>query len=107
MRPLTTYLRSLDPLLPRQVWLVEAGGVVNSLGNRIVFPFIVIYLHNVRGISFAAAGFPPSAGPSGALRSGFWAPTIVDPFRARQTSPSSRSTPGASPPSSSPPLRGP
>ena len=53
-----TYFRSLDPLLPRQVWLVEAGGVVNSLGNGIVFPFIVIYLHNVRGISFAAAGLP-------------------------------------------------
>ena len=30
--------------------------MVNSLGNGVVFPFIVIYLHNVRGISFAAAG---------------------------------------------------
>ena len=68
MRPLATYLRSLDPMLPRQVWLVEAGGVVNSLGNGIVFPFIVIYLHNVRGISFAAAGLALSAGaPSSRL----------------------------------------
>ena len=51
MRTLAAYLRGLDPHLPRMVWLVQAGGVVNSLGNGIVFPFAVIYLHNVRGIS--------------------------------------------------------
>ena len=39
----------LDPHLPRAVWLVQAGGVVNALGNGIVFPFAIIYLHNVRG----------------------------------------------------------
>src|SRR4029079_11930533 len=80
MRPVATYIRSLDPLLPRQVWLVEAGGVVNSLGNGIFFPFIVIYLHNVRGISFAAAGLALSAGAVGALAAGFGAGTIVDRF---------------------------
>jgi predicted MFS family arabinose efflux permease len=85
MRSLATYLRSLDPLLPRQVWLVEAGGVVNSLGNGIVFPFIVIYLHNVRGISFAAAGLALSAGAVGALAAGFGAGTIVDRFGGRNT----------------------
>src|SRR5512133_71838 len=85
MRPLATYIRSLDPLLPRQVWLVEAGGVVNSLGNGIVFPFIVIYLHNVRGISFAAAGLALSAGAVGALAAGFGAGTIVDRFGGRNT----------------------
>ena len=85
MRPLATYLRSLDPMLPRQVWLVEAGGVVNSLGNGIVFPFIVIYLHNVRGISFAAAGLALSAGAVGALAAGFGAGTIVDRFGGRNT----------------------
>ena len=53
---MVAYLRRLDPNLPRQVWLVQAGGVVNSLGNGIVLPFVVIYLHNVRGISFAEAG---------------------------------------------------
>src|SRR6266487_931437 len=85
MRPLATYFRSLDPMLPRQVWLVEAGGVVNSLGNGIVFPFIVIYLHNVRGISFAAAGLALSAGAVGALAAGFGAGTIVDRFGGRNT----------------------
>ena len=85
MRALATYLRSLDPLLPRQVWLVEGGGVVNSLGNGIVFPFIVIYLHNVRGISFAAAGLALSAGAVAALAAGFGAGTIVDRFGGRNT----------------------
>jgi predicted MFS family arabinose efflux permease len=85
MRPLATYLRSLDPMLPRQVWLVEAGGVVNSLGNGIVFPFIVIYLHNVRAISFAAAGLALSAGAVGALAAGFGAGNLVDRFGGRNT----------------------
>src|SRR4029453_13475873 len=60
-------LRRLDPHLPRQVWLVQIGGVVNALGNGIVFPFIVIYLHNVRGISFADAGFALAIGGAAAL----------------------------------------
>src|SRR5213080_1724072 len=85
MRAPATYLRSLDPRLPRQVWLVQAGGVVNSLGNGIVFPFIVIYLHNVRGISFAAAGLALSSGAVAALAAGFSAGTIVDRFGGRNT----------------------
>src|SRR5204863_170827 len=85
MRAPATYLRSLDPRLPRQVWLVQAGGVVNSLGNGIVFPFIVIYLHNVRGISFAAAGLALAAGAVAALAAGLGAGTFVDRFGGRNT----------------------
>jgi MFS family permease len=36
--------------------LLETGGVANSLGNGIVIPFLVIYLHDVRGIGFETAG---------------------------------------------------
>jgi MFS family permease len=50
------YLRSIDPRLPRSVWTMEAGGLVNAFGNGITFPFLVIYLHNVRGISLGTAG---------------------------------------------------
>src|SRR3954462_9772799 len=80
-----SYLRSLDPMLPRQVWLGQIRGVVNSLGNGIVFPFIVIYLHNVRGISFAAAGLALSAGAVAALAAGFSAGTVVDRAGGRNT----------------------
>src|SRR3954454_16427422 len=79
------YLRSLDPMLPRQVWLVQIGGVVNSCGNGIVFPFVVIYLHNVRGISFAAAGLALSGGAVAALVAGFAAGTLVDRVGGRNT----------------------
>src|SRR6266576_2995646 len=85
MRTPATYLRSLDPKLPRPVWLVQTGGVVNSLGNGIVFPFIVIYLHNVRGISFAAAGLALAAGAVAALAAGFSAGAIVDRVGGRNT----------------------
>ena len=80
-----SYLRRLDPHLPRQVWLVQAGGVVNSLGNGIVLPFVVIYLHNVRGISFAEAGLALAFGGAAALASGWAAGPIVDRVGGRNT----------------------
>jgi predicted MFS family arabinose efflux permease len=49
-------MRSIDPRLPRSVWTLEAGGLVNAFGNGITFPFLVIYLHNVRGFSLGTAG---------------------------------------------------
>ncbi len=56
MNAVTAYLRSLRPQLPRPVWLLEAGGVANSLGNGIVIPFLIIYLHGVRHLSRAESG---------------------------------------------------
>ena len=85
MQALTGYVRGLDPHLPRAVWLVQAGGVVNSLGNGIVFPFAVIYLHNVRGISFADAGLALAIGGAAALAAGLVAGTLVDRVGGRNT----------------------
>jgi MFS family permease len=79
------YLHRLDPHLPRQVWLVQVGGVVNSLGNGIVLPFIVIYLHNVRGISFAQAGLALAIGAVAALAVGLVAGSTVDRIGGRNT----------------------
>ena len=36
--------------------MLEAGGVANSLGNGIVIPFLVIYLHEVRHIGLGTSG---------------------------------------------------
>ena len=67
MRPVAAYLRSLDPRLPRPVYVLELGALVNAFGNGVVLPFLLIYLHNVRGIPFGLAG---TAEPcSGRLRS--------------------------------------
>jgi predicted MFS family arabinose efflux permease len=85
VRSLAAYLRGLDPHLPRTVWLVQAGGVVNALGNGVVIPFIVIYLHNVRGISFAEAGLALSFAGVTALVAGFAAGPTVDRIGGRNT----------------------
>src|SRR3954462_1247764 len=85
MRTLATYVRGLDPQLPRTVWLIQVGGLVNALGNGIVFPFAVIYLHNVRGISFAQAGLALAIGGAAALVAGLGAGTLVDRIGGRNT----------------------
>lgn len=56
LNAVNAYLRSLKPQLPRPVWLLEAGGVANSLGNGIVIPFLVIYLNQVRHFGLGASG---------------------------------------------------
>jgi MFS family permease len=53
---LGAYLRSLRPGLSRPVWTLEGAVLVNSVGTGMVLPFVMIYLHNVRGIGLATAG---------------------------------------------------
>jgi MFS family permease len=55
-RRVRDYLRSLDPRLSRQLWTLLSGSFFNAFGNGVVFPFLLIYLHNVRGISLGTAG---------------------------------------------------
>ncbi len=49
-------LRTYFPPLPRSVATLQVGGLVNAFGNGVVYPFLFIYLHNVRGIGLAVAG---------------------------------------------------
>src|SRR5205085_7881471 len=62
---LRALVRSLDPRLPRSVWTIEAGMLVNSFGTGMLMPFVLIYLHDVRGFSLATAGLV--AGTFGAV----------------------------------------
>jgi MFS family permease len=78
MRPLGAYLRSLDPRLPREVYVLELGALVNAFGNGVVLPFLLIYLHNVRGISFGLAGLAAAVQSAAALASGFLGGTLSD-----------------------------
>ncbi len=82
MRPPVAYLRSLNPQLPRAVWLLQAGGLANMFGNGLVVPFLIIYLHNVRGVSLGVAGLVAASNAAVALVSGPSAalsPTGSDP----------------------------
>jgi MFS family permease len=78
MRPLGAYLRSLDPRLPREVYVLELGALVNAFGNGVVLPFLLIYLHDVRGIPFGLAGSAAGVQSAAALASGFLGGTLSD-----------------------------
>ncbi|MGZ8739611.1 MAG: MFS transporter [Gaiellaceae bacterium] len=72
------YLRSLNPQLPRDVWILQAGGLANMFGNGVIGPFLIIYLHNVRGISLGVAGLIVATGAAAALLAGFVAGALAD-----------------------------
>ena len=83
MRVLGSYFRSLAPDLPRTVWVLQTGGLLNSFGNGVVFPFLIIYLHNVRGIALGLAGLIAAANSAAALVTGFVAGSLSDRLGAR------------------------
>jgi MFS family permease len=62
---LASLLFPFDPRLPRAVWVLEAGMLANSLGTGLLMPFVLIYLHDVKGFPLATAGFV--AGTFGAV----------------------------------------
>ena len=72
------YLRSLNPQLPRDVWILQAGGLANMFGNGVIGPFLIIYLHNVRGISLGVAGLIVASNSAAALCSVFVAGALSD-----------------------------
>jgi MFS family permease len=78
MRPFSEYLRSLDPRLPRVVYTLEVGALLNAFGNGVVLPFLLIYLHNVRGIPLGLAGLAAATQSAAALASGFLGGTLSD-----------------------------
>src|SRR3954464_15999546 len=73
-----SYLSGLIPRLPRDVYVLQAGGLLNAFGNGVVLPFLIIYLHNVRGIPLPLPGPPAAAQAAPALASGFAAGTLSD-----------------------------
>jgi MFS family permease len=73
-----TYFRSLNPQLPQDVYVLQTGGLLNAFGNGVVLPFLIIYLHNVRGISLGLAGLAAATQSATALASGFLGGTLSD-----------------------------
>ena len=78
------YLRSLNPQLPRDVWILQAGGLANMFGNGVIGPFLIIYLHNVRGISLGVAGLVVAANSAAAAVSGFVGGALSDRIGPRR-----------------------
>src|SRR5688500_8489462 len=72
------WLRSLDPRLPREVQLLQLGGLANAFGNGVVLPFMLIYLHNVQGISLGVAGLILATNGFVSIAAGPIGGTLVD-----------------------------
>lgn len=85
MRALRAYLRSLDPRLPRSVWILSFGGLANAVGNGLAFPFLVIYLHNVRGFSLGTAGLVLATTGAVSLLAGPAVGVVIDRIGGRAT----------------------
>lgn len=78
-------LGGFDPDLPRQVWLLQLGVLVNFFGNGMVAPFLIIYLHYGRGIPLALAGSATALGGITAITSGLLAGSLSDRIGSRNT----------------------
>lgn len=49
-------IRAYVPSLPRDLWLFEFSTLAQALGSGVIAPFVIIYLHNVRGFSLTWSG---------------------------------------------------
>src|SRR4051794_36159531 len=71
--------------LPRSVYLLQSGLVVNALGNGAAAPFMVIYLHDVRGLPVALATLAGSIAGVAALGAALIAGAAADRLGPRPT----------------------
>ena len=71
------------PRLPRSVYVFQSGLVLNAFGNGAANPFLVLYLHEVRGIPLALAGLAGTTGAACGLASALAAGSIADRAGAR------------------------
>lgn len=75
--------RGLLPRFSRPLWLLQAGGLVNAVGDGLVLPFLVIYLHNVRGIGLTTAGLVIAVGAAATLITSPAVGVLADALDAR------------------------
>src|SRR2546423_9981303 len=71
--------------LPTELWIVQVGIFLNTLGWGAVLPFEVIYLHEGRGFSLGAAGLVVGALSGIAVVAAPLAGPVIDRFGARAT----------------------
>nr|WP_307801376.1 MFS transporter [Microbispora triticiradicis] len=53
--------QGLLPRLPGHAWLILCGDAVSAVGAGLTLPFLLVYLHDVRGIELGPAGLVLSA----------------------------------------------
>jgi MFS family permease len=85
MRFVRAYLRTLNPPLPGSVRTLQTGALVNALGNGLAYPFLFIYLHNVRGMELDTAGLIVGTSSAVGLVAGPLVGTLIDRVGGRLT----------------------
>ena len=81
-------MRDLAPLRSTRSYrarsgCLQLGGVMNSFGNGVVLPFLVIYLHDVRGFGLGVAGLVVAVSAATQLTAGLARRAARRPARAR------------------------
>jgi MFS family permease len=49
-------MRRFTPELPRDGWILLAGDAVSAVGSGLTLPFLLVYLHELRGLGLGEAG---------------------------------------------------
>ena len=80
-----TIVERLEARLPRSVYVLQAGLVLNAFGNGAANPFILLYLHDVRGIPLAAAGLASAASAACGLGASLVGGAVSDRLGPRTT----------------------
>ncbi len=62
------------------MWILQAGELVYAFGIGVVMPFLIIYLHDVRGISLTTAGLAAAANGLAAMPAGAVSGVLADRF---------------------------
>jgi MFS family permease len=78
-----TRLHDLARGLPPSVWALHAGMAVHTVGSGFIAPFLVIYLHDVRGLEIETAGLAVGAHFAVSIVFGLVAGPVVDAVGAR------------------------
>jgi MFS family permease len=73
-----TIVDRLEQRLPRDVYVLQAGLVLNAFGNGTANPFLLLYLHNVRHIPLAEAGLASAASAFCALLASLAGGSVAD-----------------------------
>jgi MFS family permease len=71
--------------LPREAWVVLAGDALSSVGTGLTLPFLVVYLHRVRGVGLEPAALAVSVLALAGLAGNPVAGSLTDRVGARNT----------------------
>ena len=75
----------LLPKLPRRAWIVLGGDLLSAIGSGMTLPFLVVYLHRVRGLDLELAGAALATIALAALPGNPIAGVLVDRIGSRLT----------------------